>query len=269
MTRTGKIARLPRNIRDTLNTRLDNGEQATDLVRWLNGLPEVQSLLASDFQGRPINTPNLSAWKAGGFLDWQRRQDSCGLIRDIVETADDFDDAADHHQIPDRLAPILAAELARATRRLLDTASDPEKHWRYLCQALRQLNTLRQGDRFAARAALERLHLQIESDRCAEEQRIKENQRLREQATRPIFDALKRKTIISAFGGGETAEKVADHFQHVDEILRDPSDHLTPEIPDAPQPARHRVHAEGPEPVEAEPAPERELEPSAASPLPE
>ena len=67
MTRTGKIARLPRNIRDTLNNRLDNGEQATDLVRWLNGLPEVQSLLASDFQRRPINTPNLSAWKAGCF----------------------------------------------------------------------------------------------------------------------------------------------------------------------------------------------------------
>ncbi len=33
------------DIRYTLNTRLDNGEPATDLVRWLNELPEVQSLL--------------------------------------------------------------------------------------------------------------------------------------------------------------------------------------------------------------------------------
>ncbi len=38
----GKIARLPRNVRDELNHSIDNGETGVRLVEWLNGLPEVQ-----------------------------------------------------------------------------------------------------------------------------------------------------------------------------------------------------------------------------------
>jgi hypothetical protein len=74
MTRKGKIARLPRNIRETLNSRLEDGEVGSDLVLWLNTLPEVRSILASQFEGSPITPQNLSQWKQGGFLDWQRNQ---------------------------------------------------------------------------------------------------------------------------------------------------------------------------------------------------
>jgi hypothetical protein len=42
MTRKGKIARLPRHVRDELNHRLDDGESSTHLVIWLNSLEEVQ-----------------------------------------------------------------------------------------------------------------------------------------------------------------------------------------------------------------------------------
>lgn len=44
MTRNGKIARLPREIREELNRRLDDGEQGVRLVEWLNGLPEVKRI---------------------------------------------------------------------------------------------------------------------------------------------------------------------------------------------------------------------------------
>jgi hypothetical protein len=54
MTRNEKIARLHRDIRENLNTRIENGEPATDTVRWLNEFPEVQPLLADHLQGRPI-----------------------------------------------------------------------------------------------------------------------------------------------------------------------------------------------------------------------
>jgi hypothetical protein len=40
MSGKGKIARLPRGIRDQLNRRLDEGEAGTGLVRWLNALAE-------------------------------------------------------------------------------------------------------------------------------------------------------------------------------------------------------------------------------------
>jgi hypothetical protein len=240
MTRNGKIARLPRNIRETLNTRLDNGEPATDLVQWLNELPEVHSLLATHFEGRPINTQNLSDWKNGGFLDWQRRQESCDLIRDVVETASDFDAAAGQHQIPDRLAPILATELAAATRRLLDSTSDPKERWQYLSQALRHLNTLRQGDRFAARAALERLHLNTASDRRAKEEADREAKRRKDQAQKPIFDAMRRRAIITAFGGGENAEKIADDFLNADELFDEPPDSSPEDATSAPDQPKSR-----------------------------
>ena len=39
MARTGKIARLPDDIREQLNRRLNDGEKGKKLVMWLNSLP--------------------------------------------------------------------------------------------------------------------------------------------------------------------------------------------------------------------------------------
>jgi len=220
MTRNGKVARLPRNIRNTLNTRLDNGEQSDEILPWLNALPEVQSLLAAEFEGRPISKQNLSEWKAGGFLEWLRAQQSCERLRSLIEFADDLDSAADDRAIPDRLAIILAAELAEETRQLLDITTDPKERWRYLCQALRHLNTLRNGDRQAARADLDRLRWEIESDRRKEEEAKKESSRLREQLTRPIINGMRRKTLATMFGGGEDGEKLADYLQQIEEVCQ-------------------------------------------------
>lgn len=41
----GKIARLPRDVRDQLNRRLENGEGGASLVAWLNSLPGVKKAL--------------------------------------------------------------------------------------------------------------------------------------------------------------------------------------------------------------------------------
>ena len=74
MTRKGKIARLPRAIREELNKRLDDNELGIRLLDWLNSLPEVQRVLARDFAARPVNKVNLSAWRSGGFQDWLSRR---------------------------------------------------------------------------------------------------------------------------------------------------------------------------------------------------
>ncbi len=55
MTRTGKIARLPRSIRDQLNQQLDDGRPAIALVEWLNSLPEVQAVLEAEHDGTTEN----------------------------------------------------------------------------------------------------------------------------------------------------------------------------------------------------------------------
>ena len=52
--RNGKIARLPRVVREQLNRRLQNGEQGKTLAAWLNSLPAVVVMLATEFDGKPI-----------------------------------------------------------------------------------------------------------------------------------------------------------------------------------------------------------------------
>ena len=43
MTGNGKIARLPRAIRDELNRRMDDGQTGKELLPWLNGLPKSKT----------------------------------------------------------------------------------------------------------------------------------------------------------------------------------------------------------------------------------
>ena len=85
--RLGKIARLPYGIRSQLNARLADNEPAADLVDWLNAQPEVQAILAGQFDGRPITQQNLSAWKQGGFRDWERFLESRLEARTFLEEA--------------------------------------------------------------------------------------------------------------------------------------------------------------------------------------
>src|SRR5215471_11151907 len=69
-TRLGKIARLPHSIREQLNLKLHDGIPAKSILPWLNSLPEVQAILAADFDNRSITKQNLSEWRQGGFRDW-------------------------------------------------------------------------------------------------------------------------------------------------------------------------------------------------------
>jgi hypothetical protein len=111
MARNGKIARLPREIRDELNHRLQDGEPGGSLLAWLNGLPVVAGLLARDFGGSPISKQNLCEWRAGGFAEWQARRDTltqaCELAADATELA-----AATDGKLTDHLAIVLAARYA-------------------------------------------------------------------------------------------------------------------------------------------------------------
>src|SRR5690349_7441255 len=79
MSRIGKIARLPKAVREELNRRLEDGEEGKSLVAWLNGYAEVRAVLKAQYDGREINEPNLTAWRQGGFLDWQRQQEALGV----------------------------------------------------------------------------------------------------------------------------------------------------------------------------------------------
>ena len=107
MSTLGKIERLPREVRDELNRRLDNNEPGGPLLAWLNGRREVRSVLKEQFEGAAITKQNLSEWRNGGFAIWQFRRD---WVADAEELAADAGDVA--RAIPSRLVDALATVLA-------------------------------------------------------------------------------------------------------------------------------------------------------------
>src|SRR5438105_4017237 len=80
MCRIGKIARLPNHLREEVNRRLQDGLAAAPLLQWLNALPAVQSLLKKEFDGAPLNEPNLTHWRQGGYRDWLVAQNARALL---------------------------------------------------------------------------------------------------------------------------------------------------------------------------------------------
>jgi hypothetical protein len=111
MTRNGKIARLPREIRDELNRRLQNGEQGGPLLAWLNGLPQVRQVLAQDFDGSVISKQNLSEWRTGGFAEWQARQETLAQARELAADSNEITAVTDG-KLTDHLATKLAVRYA-------------------------------------------------------------------------------------------------------------------------------------------------------------
>src|SRR5438105_1877291 len=111
MARIGKIARLPHEIREQLNHRLQDGEKVKSVLEWLNPLPEVQSVLSEHFDGRPINHVNITGWRQGGYADWLVRQEALTLTANLQDESV-FGDKAPLDSFNDRLARWLTIQYA-------------------------------------------------------------------------------------------------------------------------------------------------------------
>jgi len=172
MTRLGKVARLPREIREQLNVRLSNGELGRQLVEWLNGLPETQAMLAAQFAGRPINEQNLTEWKLGGYEEWLRHQEECASARILTEHASELQQEAGEIRLEDRLAAPMALALAGLMREAAETPGDADKQ-RTLLGVARELGQLRRGSHEAERVRLERERWETKQAEVNEEKRKK------------------------------------------------------------------------------------------------
>ena len=164
--RNGKIARLPHPIRHQLNCRLQNGEKAGTTLRWLNSLPEVQTVLAAEFAGRPVSPSNLTEWKQGGYRDWLVGQDTLGLVRDLQDQS-----GLGHQDLSGPFAAKLsqwaALYYASSAQTLVAAESQPQLRWERLHQLCADIARLRRGDLFAERLALDREWLDLEKTNAA------------------------------------------------------------------------------------------------------
>jgi hypothetical protein len=91
--RRGKIARLPRFFRNQLNIRLDDGQEAAEILLWLNDLPEVRQIMGKHFNGSAISPQNLSAWRQGGFHEWLLHRQLLDTASHMRENAEEFHEA--------------------------------------------------------------------------------------------------------------------------------------------------------------------------------
>jgi hypothetical protein len=164
MTRNGKIARLPREVRNQLNRRLQDGEPGTKLVGWLNSSPEVQSVVAAEFASRPVNEQNLSEWKQGGYRDWLLHQDALEQVPPVATEASELNGAVPG-QLSDHMAVWLTAHLMAVVRRLAAAETDDAAKWRLLHEAAADIAAFRRGDHGAERLKLDRELIELDRER--------------------------------------------------------------------------------------------------------
>src|SRR5215213_1714681 len=121
VSRRGKIARLPKAIREELNRRLRDGESGTKVLAWLNTEAEVRRVVTEEFGGRPVHAQNLTVWRRSGYQDWLQMQQAAELVRHPFTEADDLKSAVDDPS--DKLGTWLAARYAVASSQLTNEST--------------------------------------------------------------------------------------------------------------------------------------------------
>jgi hypothetical protein len=162
--RNGKIARLPKPVREELNRRLDNGERGLPLLQWLNFQPEVRALVAAEFDGWPLSKHNLSQWRRGGYAEWKRQQETRDLAQEMIQESGEFQPTG-APPLSDRMAVWVTARYLLSIRRLTEQTGAEASDLPVLREFCRDLVALRRGDHCAARLKMEqdRLSRQCEA----------------------------------------------------------------------------------------------------------
>ncbi len=213
-TRNGKIARLPKDMREEINRRLQNGEPAETILRRLNKQEDCRDTVEIFFDGRPVSPQNLSEWRQGGYEDWLRKEERLARIRDLTEDAKDFEREGDDHSIADRVATMMEMELMEVAEQL-QTITDPDQRWTRMREILSELHRLRREDHNAQRTLVAREKWRIQNEREKAEACRAEKER-KAKYWHDVFysyhDQLLRSQLL---GGGEYGWKWSDWLRRV------------------------------------------------------
>ncbi|MGB8355951.1 MAG: ankyrin repeat domain-containing protein [Chthoniobacteraceae bacterium] len=169
MNTTGKIARLPRDIRIKLNRRLDNGISSHEILEWLNRDKTVRKILSEQFDSSPVSKQNLSAWRTGGYQEWTTHRDALELIKDISGEADDVFSVSGGEDggpaFSEKMALWYAARYLILAKKVMVNAEkgDLDKQEAAMHRIGRELANLRRADHSAARIRLERERFEFQS----------------------------------------------------------------------------------------------------------
>src|SRR5215471_14873949 len=144
--RTGKVARLPRTVRERVNCMLEEGLPYDIIIQRL---------------GKHRTLDNLSQWKKGGYRDWLVRQQALALVHNL----DDKQGLADPALIGPFTAKLcrwIALHLAATSQSLIVSEDNLEAKWNRLNQLANVLSRLRHGDLYSERLSLDREWLDLD-----------------------------------------------------------------------------------------------------------
>ncbi|MEP6669969.1 MAG: hypothetical protein ABJF10_12495 [Chthoniobacter sp.] len=159
--RCGKIARLPKPIREEINQRLEAGATAKSLVPWLNALPAVQALVRAEFDGHPVSEHNLSRWKNGGYQDWLRYQEAVALAEHLYERGEELKASAQNRMpMTEVLHLWMTSRLVRSTREI--ESMEGEAAWRRQRQFCADLVKMRRAEHEAERLQIEHARTELQ-----------------------------------------------------------------------------------------------------------
>src|SRR5450756_683610 len=131
LTHHGKIGRLPEAIREEVNVRLRQGEKGRALVAWLNELPEVRVMLATEFGGKPVREQNLSEWRKCGHQQWLRLQEAGELVERLCADGNKLTETGPG-AILENMVTFVAARYVVAMKQLRGQGGDPAAAWNQL-----------------------------------------------------------------------------------------------------------------------------------------
>lgn len=170
MTRNGKIARLPKAIRDRLNQQILDGVPGKDLVNWLNGINEVVDILVQKFNTDRITEQNLSEWKQGGYQDWLKHQERRDWVRRLSDEAEDV--AEDSGLMPwmERVGALFEVVLGKVVEQQLEQTIETPEQMAELITLSRELARHRQLSQEAARLKADLVKKQQEKPQDQDDQ---------------------------------------------------------------------------------------------------
>src|SRR5512133_483000 len=125
--RTGKIARLPRKLRDLINELLSDGLPYAEIIQRLKESSDPP--LPYD-----ISEKNLSNWHTGGFQDWERHQDRMDLMATKFDSAMDLAQTTEPHKLQELSLQLAAVRMCEflSDMAIADPQTDPLIYLRLL-----------------------------------------------------------------------------------------------------------------------------------------
>lgn len=155
MTRNGKIARLPKSIREDINHQLSNGVPGKHIVEWLNRDSKVLPILEAWFMDSPITEQNLSEWKKGGYQDWLRHQESLECAQTWKEQTNELNHVAGGLPISDQLSSTVALALGNLIRQKVTEGLETPEQIQSFAVLMKELAELRKDDHRAVRLSMD------------------------------------------------------------------------------------------------------------------